>query len=354
VQRQERDSIWRILWRQIDGPLIWVLLGSSALAIAIGKVVDGLVVLAVVVLNALIGFVQEYRARDVIASLSAMVPEHATVLRAGQTLRLPVASLVPGDVVTFASGDRVPADVRLLAAKNLRIDEAPLTGESVPVEKGTAPVDAAAPLGDRTCMAYSGTLATYGTGSGVVVATGAHMEIGRISTLLSGATELETPLTRALGVIGRQITLGIGIVTVAILVIGVFRAMDAGLPWDEALREVLVFAIALAVGAIPEGLPAIVTIALAIGVKRMAARRAIIRKLPAVETLGSTTIICSDKTGTLTRNEMTVREIVTGSGSFHVDGTGYEPVGQFRTRERAVLDSVASRSDPRARACSAV
>ena len=325
------EGWFRILWRQIDNPLIWVLLVSAAVAIGLGKVTDGLVVLAVVVLNSLIGFVQEYRAGRAIEALRDLVPEYATVLRDGAQQRVPVAELVPGDVVRLASGDKVPADMRLAAVKNLRVDESALTGESLPVAKSVAAVPADSAIGDRTPMAFGGTLVTYGTATGVVVATGSRTELGRISTLLAEAADLATPLTRALGVIGKGIAFAIVVISAVILAIGVARATAAGLALGETLQETLIFAIALAVGAIPEGLPAIVTISLAIGVQRMARRGAIIRKLPAVETLGSTTVICSDKTGTLTRNEMTVVEVWTpGSGSCQVEGVGYAPSGGFR------------------------
>jgi magnesium-transporting ATPase (P-type) len=331
LERARGDGPLRILWRQIDNPLIWVLLASAAVAVAIGKVTDGLVVLAVVVLNSLIGFFQEYRASRAIEALRGMVPEYATVVRDGGRHRVPVADLVPGDLVLLASGDLVPADLRLAAVKRLRIDEAALTGESVPAEKVVSPVAPDAAIGDRSSMAFGGTLVTYGTATGLVVATGAGTELGRISTLLQEATPLETPLTRALATVGKAIALAIVAVSAVILSIGVLRATAAGLPLDDALRETLIFAIALAVGAIPEGLPAIVTISLAIGVQRMAHRHAIIRKLPAVETLGSTTVICSDKTGTLTRNEQTVVEVWTPAGGpCQVEGVGYAPEGGFR------------------------
>ncbi len=334
IQRVRGDGPLRILWRQIDNPLIWVLLGSAAVAVGLGKVTDGLVVLAVVVLNSLIGFIQEHRASRAIEALRDMVPEYATALRDGARHRVPVAELVPGDSVLLASGDKVPADLRLTAVKNLRCEEAALTGESVSSEKAVAPVTQEAAIGDRSSMAFGGTLVSYGTATGLVVTTGANTELGRIATLIEGATDLETPLTRALGTIGKYIAVAIVVISAVILTIGVLRATGAGLPLDDALRETLIFAIALAVGAIPEGLPAIVTISLAIGVQRMAKRRAIIRKLPAVETLGSTTVICSDKTGTLTRNEMTVVEVWTPQdGPCQVDGVGYAPVGGFRRGE---------------------
>jgi Ca2+-transporting ATPase len=200
IERVRGDEPMRILWRQIDNPLIWVLLASSGVAVALGKVTDGLVVLAVVVLNSLIGFVQEYRASRAIEALTGMVPEYATALRDGARQRVPVAHLVPGDVAMLSSGDKVPADLRLTTVKNLRIDEAALTGESVPVEKSVSPVATGASIGDRASMAFGGTLVTYGTAIGAVVATGAGTELGRISTLLQEAPPLETPLTRALAV----------------------------------------------------------------------------------------------------------------------------------------------------------
>ncbi|PAP78665.1 cation transporter [Rubrivirga marina] len=317
------ESALSILVRQFHNPLIYVLLASTGLAILTGKVFDGLVILGVVVLNAIIGFVQEYRAGKAIQALSAMVPQLATVLRDGRRQSLPAADLVPGDVVALQSGDKVPADVRLLEARTLKVEEAALTGESVPVEKGPAPVDADAGVGDRRSMGYSGTLVTYGTGTAVVVGTGARTELGRISALLKEADDLETPLTKQLGVIGTWITAGIVAVSVVLLAVGLLR----GYPLGDAVLA----AVTLAVGAIPEGLPAVVTIALAIGVQRMARRRSVVRKLPAVETLGSTTVICSDKTGTLTKNEMTVQALWTPAGAWRLTGVGYAPEGALVT-----------------------
>jgi magnesium-transporting ATPase (P-type) len=322
IQRQKGEGPLKLLWRQVNSPFIWVLIASAVLAIAMGKVTDGLVVAAVVVLNTLIGFVQEYRAGKAIEALSLMVPESATVLRGGQKQSVPAAHLVPGDVVELASGDKVPADMRLLASRNLQVEEAALTGESVPAQKHVPPVEEAAELGDRTSLVFGGTLVTSGTGSAVVVATGHATELGRISTLLSQAADLQTPLTKALAVIGKYITVGILAVSAVLLGVGLWRGYE--------VSEAVVVAITLAVAAIPEGLPAIVTIALAIGVQRMAARRAVIRKLPAVETLGSTTVICSDKTGTLTRNEMTVQALWTPSGRCSLSGVGYAPTGELR------------------------
>jgi len=329
INRKSSDTALKLLWQQINNPLIWVLLGSCTLAMSLGKVTDGLVVLAVVVVNTIIGFIQEYKAGKAIAALSDMVPQNAAVIRNGVQVTIPVANIVPGDVVMLAAGDRVPADMRIIAHKNLTIEEAALTGESLPAQKHTDPVAADAVLGDRQCMAYGGTLVSTGTATAVVVGTGMDTELGKISTLLNTAANLETPLTRKLAEVGKYITIGVIAITAVMLVIGVIRATANDILLTTALKDGLIFAIALAVGAIPEGLPAVVTIALAIGVQRMAARHAIIRKLPAVETLGSTTIICSDKTGTLTRNEMTVNELWTPLNLVEVTGAGYNPRGEF-------------------------
>jgi magnesium-transporting ATPase (P-type) len=330
LPRHRGDGALALLWRQIDNPLIWVLLASSVIAMVMGKVVDGGVVLGVVVLNTIIGFIQEFRAGKAIEALIEMVPETATVVRDNARVTIPAADLVPGDVVVLQSGDKVPADMRLLKLRNLKVEEAALTGESIPVEKGLAPSDADAAIGDRHNVVFGGTLVTYGTGQAVVVATGLDTELGRISAMLKETTSLETPLTKALAVIAKYITIGIVVVTAVMIAFGLVRMHGQGVPAMEALKDTVIFAIALAVGAIPEGLPAIVTIALAIGVQRMAARRAIVRKLPAVETLGSTTVICSDKTGTLTRNEMTVQALWTPAHALHVTGVGYEPSGELR------------------------
>jgi Ca2+-transporting ATPase len=339
LPRGKRDGALTLLWRQINNPLIWVLIASGAVAMLVDwhgeGIKNGVVILAVVVINSLIGFIQEFRAGKAIEALSQMVPENVTVLRDGRQDTVSAAELVPGDVVLLAPGDHVPADLRLLSSKNVQIDEAMLTGESVATAKILDPVAEDAGLGDRSCMAFAGTLVTYGTGSGVVAATGGNTELGKISALLREATDLETPLTRALAEIGKYITIGIMAVTAVMLAIGVVRTMlETGVGVLEALRETLIFAIALAVGAIPEGLPAIVTISLAIGVQRMARRKAIVRKLPAVETLGSTTVICSDKTGTLTRNEMTVRALWTAQGRYTISGVGYQPQGALLQDDR--------------------
>jgi magnesium-transporting ATPase (P-type) len=326
------DEALKILLRQIRDPLIYVLLASTGLAILTGKVVDGLVIGGVVVLNAIIGFIQEYRASKAIEALTTMVPSEVVAVRAGRKRSLPATDLVPGDIVLLQSGDKVPADLRLIEERGLMVEEAALTGESVPVEKAAEPVPEQAVISDRRSMAYSGTVVTHGTATAVVVATGAETELGRISRMLGETSKLKTPLTRQLGVIARWIAVAIVLVSIVLLGVGLLRGY--------ALADAVLAAVALAVAAIPEGLPAIVTIALAIGVRRMARRRAIIRKLPAVETLGSTTVICTDKTGTLTRNEMTVQALWTPEGRYCLTGIGYAPEGELRTEDGTSVSSL--------------
>ncbi|HSA79748.1 MAG TPA: HAD-IC family P-type ATPase, partial [Geminicoccaceae bacterium] len=331
----------KIFLRQIRDPLIYVLLASTVLAILTGKVVDGLVIGGVVILNAIIGFVQEYRASKAIEALTTMVPSQVVAVRGGRKRSLSAVELVPGDIVFLESGDKVPADLRLIEARGLRVEEAALTGESVPVEKAVAPVSEGTDIGDRRSMSYSGTLVTHGTAKAVVVATGAETELGRISQMLGEASKLETPLTRQLGVIAKWIAVAVVLVS--------FILLGGGLLRGYALADAVLAAVTLAVAAIPEGLPAIVTIALAIGVRRMAQRRAIIRKLPAVETLGSTTVICSDKTGTLTRNEMTVQALWTPEGGYRLSGIGYAPEGELQEEAGGPVPAVPSHVEALAR-----
>jgi calcium-translocating P-type ATPase len=297
----QKTSALTLLLRQIRSPLMYALLASAALALVLGEVADGLVVAAVVVLNALIGFFQEFRAERAITALAELVAEPARVWRDGTWTEVPAEQVVPGDLVAVGQGDRVAADLRVLHVEGLRTGEAALTGESAPVDKRIAPVSPDAPLAERPSMLYAGTVVAAGAGRGVAVATGPDTELGRISALLEEADPLETPLTIELERIGRAITGAIGAAAVGLALVAALRGFPLG---DAALAG-----ISLAVAAVPEGLPAVVTIALAVGVQRMARRRAIVRHLPAVETLGSTTVIASDKTGTLTRNEMTVQEL---------------------------------------------
>ncbi|WP_194715100.1 cation-transporting P-type ATPase [Noviherbaspirillum soli] len=307
---------------QFHNVLIYALLASAATTAWLGHWVDTSVILGVVLINALIGFVQEGRAERALDAIRDMLSPHAQVMRGGQRLEVPAQSLVTGDMVFLASGDKVPADLRLIDIRNLQVDESVLTGESMPVQKQVAPTSADAELGDRHCMAYSGTLVTCGQGAGVVVATGAATEIGRISAMLEQVSTLSTPLLRKLAHFSRWLTAAILLGAGMVLLFGVLLR-------GYAPREMFLAAVGLAVAAIPEGLPAIMTIALAIGVQRMARRRAIVRRLPAVEALGSVTVICTDKTGTLTRNEMTVQSVLTAGAHLTVSGAGYAPHGGF-------------------------
>ena len=317
-------SALRRFFEQFKNVLIYVLLVAGTVTAAMGHWVDSGVIFGVVIINALIGFIQEGKAERALEAVRNMLSPQAMVIRGGKRFTLPAEQIVPGDLVFIQSGDRVPADMRLFKIRNLRVDEAILTGESLPVEKSTDPTPQNIPLGDRVCMAYSGTLVTFGQGTGLVIATGEHSEIGRISTLLSQVQVLNTPLTC-------QMAQFAGRLSTAILAIALIAALFGILVHNNTLEEMFLAAVGLAVAAIPEGLPAIITITLAIGVQRMASRNAIIRRLPAVETLGSVNVICSDKTGTLTRNEMMVQSLVFAECAFTVTGDGYDPHGEFVT-----------------------
>ncbi|WP_291067174.1 cation-transporting P-type ATPase [Hydrogenophaga sp.] len=307
---------------QFNQALVYILLAAVLVKLFVGAWVDAAVIFGVVFLNSVIGFVQETKALVALDALTRALTTEATVLRGGQRQRIDARELVPGDIVLLASGDKVPADLRLLHARNLRIEEAALTGESLPVDKRGGPVAADAALAERVNMAYSSTLVIYGGGSGVVTATGEHTEIGRISELIASTELLATPLTRQIAGFSRLLLIAIlGLAALTFLV---------GLWHGQAWIDLFLAAVALSVAMIPEGLPVVLTITLAIGVARMAQRHAIIRRLPAVETLGSTTVICSDKTGTLTRNEMTVQALTAGGEVFELDGVGYAPQGAFR------------------------
>lgn len=318
---------------QFHNVLIYVLLGAAGVTAALGEWVDTGVILGVVLINGLIGFIQEGKAEKSLDAIRNMLSLHATVIRDGQRQEIAAEDLVPGDVVLLASGDKVPADLRLLETRNLRIEEAALTGESEPVEKNPAPVAAAAPIGDRSSMAYSGTLVVFGQGRGLVVATADQTEIGRIGRMLANVESVTTPLLKQMARFGQGLTF-------AILALAAFALGFGMLIHGYSAAQMFLAAVGIAVAAIPEGLPAIMTITLAIGVQRMAARQAIIRRMPAVETLGAVSVICSDKTGTLTRNEMTVQRLVTAGRSLEVEGTGYRPRGGFSCdgRELALED----------------
>ncbi|WP_028578129.1 cation-transporting P-type ATPase [Desulfomicrobium escambiense] len=306
---------------QFHQPLVYILIAAGIVTAVLGEVVDSAVIVGVVLVNAIVGYIQEAKAAGALEALARAMVTEAVVIRSGATRRVNAVELVPGDVVVLRSGDKVPADVRLTAIKDLRVDESALTGESVPVGKKEDILDRGTVLADRRNMAYASTLVTYGQATGVVVATGDNTEIGRISTMVSEADELATPLTRKISKFSHLLLWAIlGLAGLTFV---------AGLLHGENPADVFMAAVALAVGAIPEGLPAAVTVILAMGVSRMAARGAIIRKLPAVETLGGASVICSDKTGTLTENQMTVTAIFAGRRTHAVHGTGYRPEGRI-------------------------
>lgn len=315
--------------RHFHNILIYVLLGSAAITLALGHLADTLVILAVVFANAAIGFFQEGKAEQAMHAIRRMLALKASVLRDGMRRSVDGEALVPGDIVLLEAGDKVPADLRLLHANGLQVQEAILTGESLPVEKHTQAVAAAAPLGDRGCMAYSGTLVTSGLGRGVVVATAADTEIGRISGMLSTVETVTTPLLRQMNVFARWLTILILLIAFGVLMFGHFVG-------HFEFAEMFMAVVGLSVAAIPEGLPAVLTITLAVGVQAMARRNAIVRRLPAIETLGSVSVICTDKTGTLTRNEMMVAAAVTKDQDFILQGSGYEPSGEITLNDIAV------------------
>ncbi|MGZ5400706.1 MAG: cation-translocating P-type ATPase, partial [Nocardioides sp.] len=294
-------SAWVRLVRQMHNPLIYVLIVAGGVTVVLGEYVDASVIFGVVIINTVVGFIQESKAESALDSLRSMVHTDARVLRGGQQRLVPSEQLVPGDVVLVEAGDKLPADLRLIQEAELQVDESALTGESLPVEKDEVALPESTAVADRRNMAYSGTLVTGGTGVGVVVATGAGTELGEIHRLVGSAKSLATPLTRQLASFSTLLTVVILVLAAITFAVGVLRG--------EPAAEMFTAAVALAVGAIPEGLPAAVTVTLAIGVSRMARRRAVIRRLPAVETLGGATVICTDKTGTLTENRMTVRTL---------------------------------------------
>ncbi len=327
----KRRNFWLRLALQFHNPLIYVLLIAGAITLWLQDYVDTGVIIVVVLINALIGFIQEGKAEKALEAVSSMLASHAKVLRSGELHEIDAALLVPGDIVLLESGARVPADLRLLDTNNLHINEAALTGESVPVNKSTEPVSSDAAIGDRSCMAYAGTVVSFGQARGVVVSTGEATEMGHIGKLVGEVQTLVTPLTRRLDQFARRITLFILAAGFITFLYGHFiRHMPA--------LDLFLAVVGLAVAAIPEGLPAVVTIVLAIGTRVMARNNAIIRRLPAVETLGSVTVICSDKTGTLTKNEMTAVCVMLSDQTLDVSGTGYVPEGGFHDQDGSAVD----------------
>ena len=323
LQESPPPPWWRKLLRQFQELVILILLAAAVISAVVGEWADAAAIVAIVLVNGLIGFLQEERARQALAALKQLSAPEARVTRGGETRSLPADQLVPGDRIELEAGDNVPADARLLSSASLRVTESALTGESEPVGKqANTNVPAAASLGDRATMVHAGTVVAAGHAVAVVTQTGMQTELGRIASLLSQSEPELTPLQRRLGELGRLL------IIVCLVVVGVIFLLEIGR--GGGLLDVLMRSVSLAVAAVPEGLPAVVTLVLAIGLQRMVARNALVRRLPSVETLGSVTVICSDKTGTLTRNEMTVRELITPSGQYTVSGAGYDPHGTFR------------------------
>ncbi|OFB40099.1 carbonate dehydratase [Mycolicibacterium sp. (ex Dasyatis americana)] len=318
-EKRPRPAILRF-FAQFNNVLIYILIAAGVLKAILNDWIDCAVIVSVAIVNAVVGLIQEGRAQRALDSIRGMLSVTAQVRRDGHWQQVDAQTLVPGDIVRIASGDRIPADMRLLTVANLRVEESALTGESLPAKKDVLQVGPDAGLGDRMSMVYSGTIVAAGSGTGVVTATGTSTEIGRIQSLIADVESIETPLTRKLARFGRQLSVGILGAAAVMLVVG-------KLVHQFTVDELITAAIGFAVAAIPEGLPAVVTITLALGVQQMARRRAITRKLPAVEALGAVNVICSDKTGTLTQNEMTARTVATARHLFDVTGTGYRPEG---------------------------
>lgn len=325
----KKRSWWMRLLMQFHNVLIYVLMVAAVITALMDHWVDTWVILAVVIINALIGFIQEGKAEQALESIRKMLSLEAVVIRDGKKQTIDAVDLVPGDIVLLKSGDKVPADIRLLQSKDIRVEESPLTGESEAVEKSIEPVDESAIIGDQLSMAFSGTVVVYGKATGVVVSTGAETEIGRINQMISSVEDITTPLLQQIEKFGKWLSVVILLGTGAFFAFGYYFR-------DYSLTELFLASIGLIVASIPEGLPAIMTITLAVGVQRMAKRNAIIRRLPSVETLGAVNVICSDKTGTLTKNEMTAKTIITVDKEYQVEGTGYAPEGKILQDDKEV------------------
>ncbi|HIE17934.1 MAG TPA: HAD family hydrolase, partial [Dehalococcoidia bacterium] len=318
---KEKVSAWKIFLEQFKSFLIIILLVAVALSAVLGEIADAIVIFIIVLFAAGLGFVQEYRAERAMEALKRMAAPLTSVLRDGREVEIPARELVPGDIVLLKTGDRIPADGRLIEAVNLRTDEASLTGESTPVEKTDGTLEGDIGIGDRRNMVFAGTAVVYGRGTAVITATGMATEFGKIATMLQEVEKERTPLQVYLDQLGKWIGIGALALCFVLAGLGVFRGHE--------ILEMVIWGVSLAVAAVPEALPAVVTISLALGVQRMVRRHALVRKLPAVETLGCTTFICSDKTGTLTQDQMTVRQIYVDGKLVDVTGVGYEPEGEF-------------------------
>lgn len=321
LKKEHGKSPIRLFLEQFKNILIIILLAATALSLAVGETIDAIVIIAIVIAVATLGFTQEFRAEKAIKALQKMTASTALVLRDGKEVRIKTHDIVPGDVLLLATGDKVPADARLIEAINLKTDEAPLTGESLPVDKGTMALPSGTPLTEQVNMVFTGGTVAYGRGKAVVTSTGMNTEFGKIARMVQATKKEKTPLEQRIGYVGKWLGILSISVCAAIVVLGILRQLP--------VLEMLLWGISLAVAAVPEALPAVVTGALALGMYRMARQRAIIRKLSAVETLGSTSVICSDKTGTMTKGEMTVQKVYVDQKMFDVTGVGYEPTGEF-------------------------
>ena len=347
LPESKKKSVLMRFLLQFNNVLIYVLMVAAVITALLDHWIDTWVIVAVIFINAIIGFIQEGKAEKALEGIKKMLSLHATALRDGKRKDIEAEDLVPGDIVLLESGDKIPADLRLLSVRNLRVEESALTGESVAVEKKTAAVEKGSVPGDQICMAFSGTAVVYGRARGVVVETGAHTELGKINRMMTDVEGITTPLLRQIDQLGKALSLVILTITALFFAIGYFFH-------DYSIDELFMAVISLAIAAIPEGLPAIMTITLAVGVQAMAGRNAIIRRLPSVEALGSVSVICSDKTGTLTKNEMTVTGFTTTEGTFAVEGTGYNPEGDVLLNNNPVQvtdHSVAKRLIQASKAC---
>ena len=340
LQEAPRPTFLQTLWEQLNNFVVMLLIVASVISALLGDYVEAAAIMAIVVLNAVLGIIQERRAEEALAALKKLAAPDAQVLRDGGRKSIPASELVPGDIVFLETGNFIPADVRLLEAVNLRVEEASLTGESLPVQKNAATVlDKNVPLGDRKNTAFLGTVVSYGRGRGVVTSTGMRTQLGLIAAMLQNVEVEETPLQRRLDQLGKSLSVAALFLVAIVFMVALINSTNINelfsgpLPYLQEyageITEVFIIAISLAIAAVPEGLPAVVTISLALGMREMIKRHALIRKLSSVETLGSATVICSDKTGTLTQNEMTVTRLWVDGKFFGITGTGYVPVGDF-------------------------
>ncbi len=347
LQEAPRPTFWHMLWEQLNNFVVILLIVASIISALLGDYVEAAAIMAIVALNAVLGIIQEQRAEEALAALKKLAAPDAQVLRDGRRQTIPARDLVPGDIVFLEAGNFVPADVRLLEAVNLRIEEASLTGESLPVQKSAVSIiDKDVPIGDRKNTAFMGTTVSYGRGRGVVVSTGMRTQLGLIATMLQTVETEETPLQRRLDQLGKTLSIASLILVAIVFVVALLDYTNINLlfsgpldyfkSYSREITDVFIIAVSLAIAAVPEGLPAVVTISLALGMREMIRRHALIRKLASVETLGSATVICSDKTGTLTQNEMTVTRLWADGQFLHVTGTGYVPQGEFQVDGKTV------------------